>query len=443
MNSKDYISNLIKEFNFGNIFERRERIKIAVSGWSGSGKTYFIASTINQLLSGKKIQRVARERGVEFVGRLVSENEKQDKEKDENSNLFPYRTIVDISQGDEGKWLGSTTTISRALIELEIKSKNKLFPNKFLEIELVDYPGEWLADLPLYEKNFADWGDEVIADIRNSSQKRDFAREWLNSISGGDIYSYSDGSSDEDIVASFKTYLKSLGSNGYTFIQPSRHLFKNGVADASILLFTPLPKPKYLTPHEDSLYSRFNRRYIRYQKEFVNLIYETWFKEFDRQIILLDIFKPLSNGKNSFYDLSSSIFKIVKLYKYGANTFLKYLTYRKIDRVIFCATKSDLVPQEQRENLQKLLINTIEEATRELKLQNIETNIFTISSVEGKIKGGIDNSITIPEAIENIENNKEFNIQKAFPPQFSERNVDAVNHINMDLVIDKLIGDRL
>ncbi len=445
------LTGLLKDLGFKSPFERRERIKIAVSGSNGSGKTYFIASAINQLLSGKKIQRLARERNIEFVGRLISDNNHVNLIDDNNNSKsgsgsavisqFPYRTIVDISKGEEGKWLGSTTGVSRALIELEIKSNNKFFANRFLEIEFIDYPGEWLSDLQLYGKSFSDWGDEVIADIRTSSQKREFAKDWLNSLSSLDIYSYSDGTNDEEIVENYRKYLKSLLLNGFTFVQPSRHLYQTSVADPSIILFSPLPKPKFLNAHEDSIYSRFSRRYTRYLKEYVLPVYESWFKDFDRQVVLLDLFKPLAHGKNSLNDLSGSIWQIVQLYKYGSNNILKYLTGRKVDRVLFCATKSDLILENQRENLLKLLSNTVEEASRELKLQNIDTTILAVASVEGRLKNAIDDNLIIPDKIENVIGN--LKIGKANPPEFPERDIEALKHINMDIAIEKLIGDKL
>jgi hypothetical protein len=254
---------------------------------------------------------------------------------------------------------------------------------------------------------------------------------------------------------------------GYSIIQPGRNFYSGSVSDQSTLLFSPLPKPKYITPHEDSIYNRFEKRYKRYISEMVSPLAEEYFSQFDRQIILIDLLKSLQNGYYPFIDMSEAIKKIVDIYKYGQQSFLKSVVDKKIDKVLFGATKADYIPSSMHGNYLKLLNSTVEEAKKELSIRGIETKSLIFSSIKstedaekninGKTVNGIKGKLVgfnsqsteyFGELPEEFPLKSEwragmFNFPKFSPIQFPDRDIDAVPHINMDLVIDYLIGDKL
>jgi predicted YcjX-like family ATPase len=452
-------TKVLKDMNVDKLFQKHEQVKIAITGLSRSGKTVFITSLVNQLLSGKRIQRVMRERDKEFICRIVP-NESGE------TAVFDYRTILDGGKSETPKWPQSTSNLSKITIQIEVKSKSSFFPNKFIDLQLIDYPGEWLFDLEMANMSFLQWSEVLIPHIKTSS-KKDYAREWLEELSKHDIYGFSDGSADQEIVDKYKSYLKKLQDLGYSVIQPGRNFYSGTVKDQSILIFTPLPKPKYIQPHEDSIYSRFEKRYDRYLSEIVLPVAEEYFSQFDRQIVLVDLLKTLQNGYYPFIDMSDAIKKIVAIYKYGNQSFLKSLMERKIDRVLFGATKADYIPTTQHGNFQKLLDSLVEEAKKELSIAGIDAQSVIFSSirstedaekrvgdrsmscVKGKLAGSQTESIEyvgdIPEDFPSKNEWREemFNFPKFSPVQFPDRDIDAVPHINMDLIIDYLIGDKL
>ena len=448
---------ILKDINADKMFQKRETLKIAVTGLNRSGKTVFITSLINQLVSGKKLENMKNKK--QFIAKITPF-------QDDSTQEFDYHSVLNGVREDNPKWPQSTTTVSKAVLQLEIKSESSFFPNKILDIEIIDYPGEWLFDLQMFNKSFEDWSDERLSEINNSS-KKEFAKNWQYELTKYDIYGFSDGGNDKGIADRYRDYLRTIHNMGFSIIQPGRNIQSGNIKDSSTLLFSPLPKPKYITPHEDSIYSRFKKRYERYILEIVTPLAENYFSQFDRQIILIDVLKSLQNGYSSFIDMTQAIKKIIEIYSYGEQSFLKSMVDKKIDKVLFGATKSDYIASSQHLNYQNLLNMVVEDAKKELNIKGIDTKSLIFSSVkstedsvkefQGKkldcLKGLVIGATTptieysgqIPEKYPNKEDWQVgmFNFPKFAPISFPDRDVDAVPHINMDLVIDYLIGDKL
>jgi predicted YcjX-like family ATPase len=445
----------LKDINADKLFQQREKMRIAVTGLSRSGKTVFITSLINQLISGKRLNSL----GKDFVTRIVPPDGDELPE-------FEYKAILQGVRDSSPLWPKSTSSISKINLEIEVKSESDFFPNKILELEIIDYPGEWLLDLPMFEMNFDEWSAETFSDI-NSSARKEYSQAWQDELRKHDIYGFTDGSQDKQIVDEYQKYMDSLRKDGFSVIQPGRHIQPGGLKDSSILLFTPLPKPKYITPHQDSIYTRFKQRYDRYSREMVRKLLLEYFSQFDRQIILVDVLKTLQSGYNSFIDMTKALRLLMEIYDYGDQSFLKKWIGSKIDKVIFAATKADYVANSQHGNYKKLLESVVEEAVKELNIKGIETSSDIIASVKstedvikeyngrnlsclkGSIVGGSEESIEYPGEVPSSFPSKEewkqdlFNFANFSPIPFPDRDSDSVPHINMDSVIEKLIGDRL
>jgi len=445
---------VLKDLNVDKVFQKRETLKIAVTGLNRSGKTVFITSLINQLISGKRLNNKT-----DFIAKIIPLEEKDVKE-------FDYRSVLNGARDENPKWPQSTTAVSKAILKLEIKSKSSFFPNKILYIEIIDYPGEWLFDLQMFNKNFEDWSEEMFADINHSS-KKEFAKDWQHELSKYDIYGFSDGASDKKIADKYRDYLRTIHDMGFSIIQPGRNIQGGNIKDFSTLLFSPLPKPKYINPHEDSIYSRFKKRYERYILEIVTPLAENYFSQFDRQIVLVDVLKSLQNGYGSFIDMTHAIKKIIEIYSYGDQSFLKSMVDKRIDRVLFGATKTDYIASSQHVNYQNLLNTVVEDAKKELNIRGIDTKSIIFSSVKstedvvkefqgkeldclkGLVTGSkyptIEYSGEIPDRFPDKQDWVEgkFDFPKFAPTSFPDRDIDAVPHINMDLIIDYLIGDKL
>jgi predicted YcjX-like family ATPase len=447
---------ILKDIHLDKLFQQKEKLRIAVTGLSRSGKTVFITSLINQLISGKGLEHLNKD----FIVRINCSN---------NSSFpqFPYKTILQNGRKNNPVWPKSTNTISKIELEIEIKRNSDFFPNKILTLEIVDYPGEWLLDLPLASLSFEDWSINVLNDI-TSSIKTTYADNWQKELNKHDIYGFTDGSQDQIIVQEYYKYLSKLRKNGFSIIQPGRYIQPGDLKDSSILFFTPLLKSKFMTPHQESIYNRFKQRYNRYSNNIVKKITSEYFKDFDRQIILIDVLKTLQNGYDSFIDMTRAIKILMEIYDYGSQSILKkWIGVTKIDKVIFSATKGDYVAINQQENFKKLLDSIIKESMKELNIKNIETETEIIASVKstenvtkeyngknlsclkGKLVGADNESIEyqgeVPSSFPLKENwdKSLFKFNDFAPTPFPDRDSDNIPNINMNRIIEKLIGDKL
>jgi predicted YcjX-like family ATPase len=448
-------TKVLKDMNVDKLFQKQDRVRIAVTGLNRSGKTLFITSLVNQLISGKRLKRLKKD----FITKLMPLDNRETRE-------FSYHSIIDGMRRESPKWPKSTSGISKLLLQLEVKSRSTFLPNRILEVEIIDYPGEWLFDLPMFGKSFENWSEEIFFDIKNSI-KSELSIDWQKLLREIDLYSFSDGSADKSIVDAYIKYLKYLQYQGFSILQPGRNLQSGDLDDSSILLFTPLPKPKNITPHEDSIYSRFNKRYEKYINTIVEPLAHQYFSQFDRQIVLVDVIKSLQNGYDSFLDMTKAIKSIIEIYKYGEQSFLKKFIEKKIDRVLFAATKADYISSSQHSNYQSLLETIVEEAIKELNVKGINTKTVVLSSVKstedtvkryqgkelhclmGRVKGNLMDTIEytgeIPKSFPQKRDWREkmFSFAEFEPTPFPDRDVDSVPHINMDLAIEYLFGDKL
>ncbi len=456
MKSREYLDSIssetvkvLKDLHVDKLFQREKRVRIAVTGLNRSGKTIFITSLINQLLSGERVKRLERE----FVTRILPID---------YGDEFPYRNIVSDLRKSPPKWPQSTSSISRVLLQLEIKSGSSFFPNRIIEVEITDYPGEWLLDLSMFGKNFEKWSEEILREF-----KSDLGSDFWNEIKKQDIYGYS-GGKEEVLIEKYRKYLHALHEKGYSLLQPGRYLQEGNLVGSEIFLFTPLPKPDdFDEVHEESLYKKFQIRYEHYIDTIVTPLALNYFAQFDRQIILVDVIKSLNSGYDSFIDMTKAVKNIIEIYKYGDQSFLRGVLEKKIDRVLFAATKADYIASSQHKKYKMLLETVVEEAKRELSVKGVETKSIILSSVKstkdkireykgrelhcllGKVAGSEEETVEytgeLPEKFPSRSEWKEnmFSFVKFSPTPFPDRDIEAVPHINMDIAIEYLIKDKI
>ncbi len=81
---------------------------------------------------------------------------------------FPQEAhLAALMAGDDRRWPQSTQRISEVSVEITYESKAGLTGGpSTLILDIVDYPGEWLLDLPLIEQDYASWAAASFADAR-------------------------------------------------------------------------------------------------------------------------------------------------------------------------------------------------------------------------------------------------------------------------------------
>lgn len=449
----------------------KRRFCIGITGLSQSGKSTFITSLINQLLqydtaclSG--FSPVLSER---LLGVKIHPLE------DKTLAPFPYDASYKGLTGESPSWPSSTRNISGCLLELSlVRPVNKLNPFKrehfSLFLEIRDYPGEWLLDLPLREMTYTRWCVQCNAQY-SQSPRAELLGDLLAELQQVDPFAEVDETRLEQLNQRFIQFLQDCKNkgNGLSLIQPGRFLIPGDITDPDVLCFVPLLNlAKYSQEDlnnaaENSYFKRCEGRYLRYVKQLVDPFYKTFFSRIDRQLVLVDVVNALNAGPDYVDDMRQALTNITESFAYGKQNKLFQLFSPKIDKVVFAATKIDQVLSEDHEAVRQLLGVLIKQAYRNAQHEGIQPVCEATAAVRSSKEiqhcgergiAGSDqygNPIgyihpTIPGRIPEGDEWQPFldwRIPELNPPKgLSYQNSDAIPHIRIDSILNALIGDK-
>ena len=445
LKDKNKITNFIEKTI--KIFEKipipLSKYRIAITGLSRSGKSVFLTSLINQLLAKDKLNFKNKKT---YTVKLI--------DIDLPITKFPYFEYLEEFRKTFASWPKSTTGVSGFALEIEIQSGYSFIENKRIILEFIDYPGEWLIDLPMQNRSYAEWSNRMIS-FALKEDKKDFSLYWIKSINSLLL-------DENTIVERYRWYLQRLKTNDFSFIQAGHFLQQGSISD-EVINFAPLmPKDK-----SKKTYKKFEKRYNNFIKEMKKAFDKPYYKDYDKQIILVDLIKSLQSGYDAFEDMHLAIDEMLSPYSYGNNNFLSKLFLRRISQVIIVGTKADNIANNQHNNYKELLNDMLKEIKERLKIKHIRVDSTIIASVkstqnvkikhqgrelsclkgivEGEQKPSIHWVGEIPEDFYERESwrDREFAFPNFKPSQFPTTPNRAVEHIRMDRLIEMLIGEWL
>ncbi|SDE21064.1 YcjX family protein [Rhodospira trueperi] len=347
------------------------RIYLGVTGLSRAGKTVFVTSLLHNLLRADPTTEESPLRGFDPFdeGRLVGAVLRHDA----NATVpeFPYRKAVDALTGESPQWPEPTRGISRIRADIRFKRAEGLGANAAaqfgmteatLQLEIVDYPGEWLVDLPMLGQDFDSWSSTMVAQAQRGS-RAELAREWLAFVSARAPGADHDEEWAEQAAALYTDYLHACNEARLRYLQPGRFLHPADLKGASVLRFCPLPNLGAKAP-PGSLHAAFRGKFQDYQNKVVRAFFRKHFAGLDRQIVLVDTLTALNDGQEAFDDMSEALANILESFRHGKNSLLGWLMGRRISRVLFAATKADHVIRGDRlhlENLTRRMLHVLDE----------------------------------------------------------------------------------
>src|SRR6201991_2883765 len=143
-------------------------IRLGVTGLSRAGKTVFITALIHGLLRGGRFPVFE----AFATGRIA--RARLEPQPDDAVPRFDYenhlRTLI-----EERRWPNSTVDISELRLVIDYQRQNA--DTRSLTLDIVDYPGEWLLDLPLLSKSFEQWSAESLA-LSREGPRKNLAAPW-------------------------------------------------------------------------------------------------------------------------------------------------------------------------------------------------------------------------------------------------------------------------
>jgi len=450
-----------------------QHVTLAVTGLSRSGKTAFITSLVNQLINegnGSQLHFFTPVHQGQFIAA------KRTSQKNIHIARFDYDNSMSAFVNQPPSWPVPTHGISELRIAIRYKPKDSLLKYATdmatLTVDITDYPGEWLLDLPMLNQTFEEWSQQTVA-LLLESPRLELSQSFLNKVKEVDPFEEADESLLTQLSQEYTQLLHAFRNDlGLSVIQPGRFILPGELVGAPILEFIPFPNfaeidaNEYQNASDKSFVGMLRARYVEYKERVVRKFYQQHFLNFDRQIILADCLTPLNKGIESFTDLKQAITMILESYNYGQSSLFSRLFYPKIDKLLFAATKADHVTQDQHSNLESLLNELIHQSKNQLNYDAIKIKTLAIASVRATIAGkslhkgqqvpvlqgrrsSDDKTITVfpgfvPKKLPNDEywQESQFNFI-AFEPLHSVSANECLPHIRMDQVLQFLLGDKM
>ena len=455
-------------------------IKLGITGLSKAGKTVFVTSLIHHLLNPSEMK---------FFEPIVAGRVKRIYLEPHPNDLLPrfdYEGNIEKLCANPPSWPAGTRRLSQLRLTIEYQRDNflskTLGPSK-LHIDIIDYPGEWLLDLQLLEMSYKEWCENIYSAATEAKLKERSAN-WLNMSQSENPEAPLNEAAAKTAAVSFKSFLKENRDDiaKSDLLAPGRFLMPGDLEDAPALNFAPL-RLKASNINEGTMAALMQRRFESYKNDIVRPFYRATFTRIERQIILVDLLTILNEGTLSLKVLQSKIANILSNYNPGANHWLTSIWNKRIDRLVFAATKADHLHHRQHDKIQTLMSHITQAAIQKAKINGADVKVQALASIRatteieiekegeiypalrgtpmkgetlgGEIFDGKTEAIVfpgdLPEDIESFMQKETSSPQIEFinfePPECSksgsDKNLPPLPHIRLDRALNMLFGDKL
>lgn len=441
-------------------------IRLGVTGLSRAGKTVFITGLVANLLDRGRMPQL----------RAVAEGRVQavhlQPQPDMTLPRFDYEGHLAALTGDDPRWPQSTRAVSELRLSFRVLPSGMwgaITGPRVVHLDIVDYPGEWLLDLALLDKTYAEWAEASL----DRMARRPQAAAFLAQARAEDGSLPLDEPLAQDLSAAFTTYLNAARAAGWSDCTPGRFLLPGDLAGSPVLTFAPLPLPA-ATPR-GSLWREMERRYDAYKAQVVKPFFRDHFARIDRQVVLADVLGAIHDGPQALDDLRRTLAEVLAAFRPGRNGWLAgILGGKRVERILFAATKADHLHHEQHPALTAIVQAMLREARDRADLAGADTAAMALAglraTVEDRVtRDGVELPVVrgrladgrqaamypgrLPEdparllapARDGAERwlDAEFGLMGFLPARSDLRMGEGPPHIRLDRAIDFLIGDRL
>ncbi|MEQ1670996.1 MAG: YcjX family protein, partial [Hyphomicrobium sp.] len=365
-------------------------VRLGVTGLSRAGKTVFITALVRSLVTGGRLPFFAPD----AEGRIVRAY--LEPQPDDSVPRFDYEAHLEELTGDPPFWPDSTRRISELRVTIEYRSDNpwkRALGLSKLHLDIVDYPGEWLVDLPLLNQSYEDFSREALA-LSADPMRAGVAKPWLDFLAGTDP-----GAGENEQIALFGTklyvdYLKALRAGGaQATLAPGRFLLPGDLEGSPVLTFFPMPLIDGAAVKRGSLAAMMERRFESYKAQVVRPFFTEHFARLNRQIVLVDVLGALDQGAGAVGELERAMGGVLNVFRPGANSWWSLIAGKKIDKVLFAATKADHLHAAHHDRLGAILKRIVDRALLNAEAQGAGVSAMALSAIratreaEVKIKG--------------------------------------------------------
>ncbi|MEM6594835.1 MAG: YcjX family protein [Pseudomonadota bacterium] len=448
----------------GGVFD--PSIRLGVTGLSRAGKTVFITSLIANLMDrGRMVQLQGAAKGAIKSAYL-------NPQPDDTIARFEFESHLAQMTGSAPSWPNSTRTISELRLSLKVQPQGLIgaFSGiRTVHIDIVDYPGEWLLDLALLDKTFAQWSDESLT----RAKTREMSADFLSLLDGIDADEKLDEPQAGVLAERYTAYLHAIREAGFSDATPGRFLLPGDLEGSPVLTFAPLPKA---ANKRGSLYREFERRYEAYKSKVVKPFFRDHFARIDRQIVLVDALSAIHAGPQALEALRQSMADILGAFRPGRNSWLSSVLFgKRVEKILFAATKADHLHHSQHPQLTAIMEALLREARDRADFSGATTSAMSIASlratvedemphqgetlpvVRGSLLDGGKRAAFFPGHLPEDPSkllrparagdkkwlDQDFGVMRFAPVEITLKPGEGPPHIRLDRATEFLIGDRL
>ncbi|TAN12692.1 MAG: YcjX family protein, partial [Rhizobiaceae bacterium] len=361
-------------------------LRLGVTGLSRAGKTVFISAFVHNLVHGGRLP-LFRAQKTGRIARAYLEHQ-----PDDAVPRFQYEDHVSALV-DQRIWPESTRAISELRLTIDYESASgwgRFFSRGKLSVDIVDYPGEWLLDLPLLGKDYLQFSKEAF-ELAMLPVRDDLSADWRGMALAVDPDHAADEMTARRLAESFTAYLKACKADhrALSTLPPGRFLMPGDLDGSPALTFAPLPAAEGKSFRPGSLGAMMERRYEAYKTHVVKPFFREHIARLDRQLVLIDALQALNAGHDAVIDLERALTEILACFRPGRGNLLTDLFAHHIDRILVAATKADHLHHESHDRLQAIVRRLADRAVKRADLSGAEVEVLAMAAVRATREGTV------------------------------------------------------
>jgi predicted YcjX-like family ATPase len=353
---------------------------IVVTGLSRSGKSTLFTSLMAQLIQRSQAQTT--QDSLPFLTALpINRIEKVSLYALDNVPFFPYQQNMQALVARQ--WPAPTTNITAFALEIRLRRSNKFIQkalsSECIRFEIYDYPGEWLMDLPMMHKSYTDWSAQVLAQ-QQSEPQLSLAKDWQQTLIQFDFDTVPTPERVSVLVDAYRQYLLKAKADGVSILQPGALLLPPDDYDWPGQGFCPLPS-KVTCDKSHAWFLVFNKHYQHFIKQWIKPLSNRFFSHADKQIMLIDPLEGLHYGRDYLAEMKEAMSHLTSSFVYGKRSwFESFYMKPTIAKVAFVATKADLIPHAEYDNM-LLLLKELTQGARSHFDKDVAFEHFMVASL--------------------------------------------------------------
>ncbi len=330
-------------------------IRIGVTGLARAGKTAFLTSVAANLLAlgaGMPVLPALQARigGRSFRATLA------DAGSDPLPRFALRAHLASLAQ-DPPVWPERTGAVSLLALDFALGRAGfaGMLPARAERVVFLDYPGEWLLDLPLLSQDYTTWSQAVLRRLEGVAEAAAFL-SFTQALPARAMR-------DEAVAGTGHRLYRELlhrlrDQSGWRFLQPGRFLMPAPGPEPPWVEFFPMR-------NAGGLGDLLRERYDAYCGDLRRQLLSPLFGRVDRLVVLADVLSALHDGAVAYRDTEDGL-RAASAALQWQSAWVDWVPAALrgwapdwlvggISRVAFAATKADHVAQRQRGNLLALM----------------------------------------------------------------------------------------